>query len=92
MIDLDYAKRHLKTSIVSLPTYQFRELIEAIEEAKEIIENLKETTRTYAMQTYSKIAHKNADIADEWLSKYFEEPLGNNGEPIKNINPEICEE
>jgi hypothetical protein len=99
MIDIYNAKNSLAGFYLN-KKYEFNEknisnliqIVRALEESKEIIENLKETTRSYAMQTYSKIAHKNADIADEWLSKYFEEPLGNNGEPIKNINPEICEE
>jgi hypothetical protein len=84
MIDLEW----MKNNPTHVSDTEVLKLINAIEEGKEIIENLKETTRTYAMQTYSKIAHKNADIADEWISKYFEENLGNNGEPIKNTNPE----
>lgn len=80
MIDLDYAKRHIKTSMVTLPTYHFRELIEALEEAKKMMEVIKKGS----FGSYS--------APKDWLEKYFEEPLGNNGEPIKNVNPEICEE
>ena len=94
MIDIEKYKRILNRPgrMFNLSDDVVMEILNALEEGKEIIENLKETARTYAMQTYSKVAHKSADTAENWLSKYFEEPLGNNGEPIKNINPEVCEE
>lgn len=60
--------------------YNLIEIVQALEEVKEIMEVLKKGS----FGSYS--------APKDWLEKYFEEPLGNNGEPIKNINPEICEE
>lgn len=89
MIDIYNAKNSLAGFYLN-KKYEFNEknisnliqIVRALEESKEIIED-----KGYKMtqdQQYKKL--------QDWLSKYFEEPLGNNGEPIKNINPEICEE
>ena len=52
------------------------EIVKAIEEVKMIMEVLKNGS----FGSYRDPAN--------WLEKYFEEQLGNNGEPIKNTNPE----
>lgn len=77
MIDLDYAKRHLKTSIVSLPTYQFRELIEALEEAKQIMQLNRAAFST-----------KQCSAEIEWLSKYFEHPLNEDQVEVERLSHE----
>lgn len=87
MIDIYNAKNSLAGFYLN-KKYEFNEknisnliqIVRALEEVKEIMEVLKEGS----FGSYS--------APKDWLSKYFEEPLGNNGEPIKNINPEICEE
>lgn len=89
MIDI-YDARNSLAGFYLNKKYEFNEknisnliqIVRALEEVKEIIQD-----KGYKMtqdQQYKKL--------QDWLSKYFEEPLGNNGEPIKNINPEICEE
>jgi hypothetical protein len=77
MIDLDYAKRHLKTSIVSLPTYQFRELIEALEEAKQIMQLNRAAFST-----------KQCSAEIEWLSKYFEQSLNEDQVEVERLSHE----
>jgi arginyl-tRNA synthetase len=92
MIDFKMMKDDLAAFNIELEKYKtfssynlenllgdMKELIKAIEEAKKIIEHDGTIVKFHEMKR-------------EWLSKYFEEPLSNNGEPIKNINPEVCEE
>ena len=76
MIDIEW----MKNNLTHVSDTEVLKLIQALEEVKEIMEVLKKGS----FGSYSE--------PKDWLEKYFEEPLGNNGEPIKNINPEICEE
>lgn len=92
MIDLKITKEDLKAFNHELQTMKtfcsynldnllgdMKELIKCVEEAKKIIEHDGTIVKFHEMKK-------------DWLSKYFEEPLGNNGEPIKNPNPEVDED
>ena len=87
MIDI-YDARNSLAGFYLNDKYEFTEknisnlikIVNALDDAKMIIEVLK--NGSFGSYTAPK----------DWLEKYFEEPLGNNGEPIQNINPDIDEE